>query len=92
MISSNYFLPKTKVADADVIKNLIKLGQSADNTSLMIHKVGNTLFLDDFDIKTELLDKKSDSHRWFKFWVFIIKLLSYENNQVLLIKPYQSQF
>ena len=54
------------VADADVIKNLIKLGQSSEYTSLMIHKVGSTLFLDDFDIKTELLDKQSASHHWFK--------------------------
>ena len=46
--------------------NLIKLGQSSEYTSLMIHKVGSTLFLDDFDIKTELLDKQSASHHWFK--------------------------
>ena len=32
----------------------------------MFHKVGSTLFLDDFDIKTELLDKQSASHHWFK--------------------------
>ena len=67
LYSSNKTLKDVNlVADADVIKNLIKLGQTSENTSMMIHKVGNTLFLDDFDIKTELLDKKSASHHWFK--------------------------
>ena len=54
------------VANAQTIKNLIKLGNSSENVSMMIHKVGDSLFLDDFDVKTELLDKNSSTHKWFK--------------------------
>ena len=54
------------VANASTIQNLIKVGNNSENVSMMIHKIDDTLFLDDFDFKTELLDKNSGTYKWFK--------------------------
>ena len=54
------------MAAADTIKQLIKLGSSSEHVSMMIHRVGDVLFMDDFDIETELFDSHSSSHQWFK--------------------------
>ena len=56
--------------------------KTSETVSMMIHRIDNTLFLDDFDIKTELLDKNSSSHLWFKSILTNILCKGQNYNQV----------
>lgn len=69
------------VSDAENIKQLLKLPYSAKSPiSMVVHKVGNTLLLDEFDIQKYLLRKADDDWKWLR--TFILEhILSYGNEQ-----------
>ena len=54
------------VCEALVIKKLLKIPYSKESVSLMVHRVGNTLLLDEFDIHTHLLRAAENEWTWLK--------------------------
>ncbi|KAH8257625.1 hypothetical protein KR038_005752, partial [Drosophila bunnanda] len=69
------------VSDAENIKQLLKLPYSAQSAiSMVVHKVGNTLLLDEFDIQKYLLRKEDDDWKWLR--TFILEhILTYGDTQ-----------
>ncbi|XP_064541375.1 erythroid differentiation-related factor 1 [Drosophila montana] len=69
------------VSDAENIKQLLKLPYSAKSAiSMVVHKVGNTLLLDEFDIQKYLLRKSDDDWKWLR--TFILEhILAYGEEQ-----------
>ncbi|XP_017096079.2 erythroid differentiation-related factor 1 [Drosophila bipectinata] len=58
------------VSDAENIKQLLKLPYSAQSAiSMVVHKVGNTLLLDEFDIQKYLLRKADDDWKWLRTFI-----------------------
>lgn len=58
------------VADAENIKKLLKLPYTSKGSiSMIVHKVGNTLLLDEFDIQKYLLRKADDDWKWLKTFI-----------------------
>ncbi|KAH8415705.1 hypothetical protein KR222_010436, partial [Zaprionus bogoriensis] len=69
------------VSDAENIKQLLKLPYSAKSAiSMVVHKVGNTLLLDEFDIQKYLLRKADDDWKWLR--TFILEhIMAYGDEQ-----------
>ncbi|EDV94302.1 GH22530 [Drosophila grimshawi] len=65
----------------DCVGELLKLPYSAKSAiSMVVHKVGNTLLLDEFDIQKYLLRKSDDDWKWLR--TFILEhILAYEDEQ-----------
>ncbi|XP_050399399.1 erythroid differentiation-related factor 1 [Patella vulgata] len=62
------------VSDASNIKKLLKMPfSSSSHISMMVHRVGQTLLLDEFDIHQHLLRKEKEEWKWlWKFYEQII--------------------
>ncbi|XP_017769509.1 PREDICTED: erythroid differentiation-related factor 1 [Nicrophorus vespilloides] len=54
------------VSDAENIKNLLKIPYSKGHISMMVHRVENTLLLDDFDIYKHLLRTAKNEWEWLR--------------------------
>lgn len=58
------------VADAENIKKLLKLPYASKGpVSMIVHKVGNTLLLDEFDVQKYLLRKADDDWKWLRTFI-----------------------
>ncbi|EDW73295.1 uncharacterized protein Dwil_GK16732 [Drosophila willistoni] len=70
------------VSDAENIKQLLKLPYSDAQSaiSMVVHKVGNTLLLDEFDIQKYLLRKADDDWKWLRSFI-LEHILTYGDNQ-----------
>ncbi|KAH8301127.1 hypothetical protein KR018_002623, partial [Drosophila ironensis] len=69
------------VSDAENIKQLLKLPYGAQSAiSMVVHKVGNTLLLDEFDIQKYLLRKADDDWKWLRTFI-LDHILSYGDKQ-----------
>ncbi|XP_039487496.1 erythroid differentiation-related factor 1 [Drosophila santomea] len=69
------------VSDAENIKQLLKLPYSAQSAiSMVVHKVGNTLLLDEFDIQKYLLRKADDDWKWLRSFI-LEHVLTYGDTQ-----------
>lgn len=66
------------VSDAENIKNLLKLPYSHGNISMMVHRVENTLLIDDFDVYKHLLRTAEKEWEWLRkfFYEHIRKSLT----------------
>lgn len=65
------------VADAENIKKLLKLPYASKGAvSMTVHKVGNTLLLDEFDIQKYLLRKADDDWSWLRTFI-MEQIMSY---------------
>lgn len=58
------------VSDAENIKKLLKLPYSKGTISMMVHRVGNTLLIDDFDIHKYLLKEVESEWTWLRKFFF----------------------
>lgn len=75
------------VSDAENIKNLLKIPYHKGHVSMMVHRVENTLLLDDFDIYQHLLRTAETEWEWLrKFFYENIKSDVGEENRKLYIK------
>ncbi|KAG4071255.1 hypothetical protein HA402_003959 [Bradysia odoriphaga] len=71
------------VSSAENIKNLLKLPYSPKSTiSMMVHRIENTLLLDDFDLYKFLLQQADDDWKWLR--KFIFENLSPKDRSMLL--------
>ncbi|XP_037907220.1 erythroid differentiation-related factor 1 [Hermetia illucens] len=58
------------VSDAENIKNLLKLPYSPKNAiSMMVHRIGNTLLIDEFDLQKYLLRQADDDWKWLRTFI-----------------------
>ncbi|XP_065360485.1 erythroid differentiation-related factor 1 [Calliphora vicina] len=65
------------VADAENIKKLLKLPYTSQGAiSMIVHKVGNTILLDEFDIQKYLLRKADDDWKWLRSFI-LEQILAY---------------
>lgn len=75
------------VSDAENIKKLLKIPYCKGHISMMVHRVENTLLLDDFDIYKHLLRTAETEWEWFrKFFYENINSEVAEENRKLYIK------
>ncbi|KAK7109467.1 hypothetical protein V1264_013501 [Littorina saxatilis] len=54
------------VSDAENIKRLLKIPFENSHASLMVHRVGRTLLLDNFDVHKHLLRQESENWIWLR--------------------------
>lgn len=58
------------VSDAENIKRLLKLPYAPKSPiSMMVHKVGNALLIDEFDIQKYLLRRADDDWKWLRTFI-----------------------
>lgn len=59
------------VSNAENIKKLLKLPYSSNCTiSMMVHRIGNTLLIDDFDVHRFLLQQEDCNWNWLKTFIY----------------------
>lgn len=73
------------VTNAENIKKLLKLPYAASNCtiSMMVHSIGNTLLIDDFDVHRFLLQQEDYNWKWLKSFIcehFITRMNDHERN------------
>ncbi|KAL5017442.1 hypothetical protein ScPMuIL_007031 [Solemya velum] len=54
------------ISDARNIKKLLKMPFSKSHISMMVHRIGESILLDDFDIHKHLLRQEKDDWRWLR--------------------------
>ncbi|XP_055603523.1 erythroid differentiation-related factor 1-like [Uranotaenia lowii] len=77
------------VSDAENIKRLLKLPYSRKSViSMMVHRIENTLLIDEFDVAKYLLRQNESEWHWLRTFVYenILKSLN-ENEKKLSIHP-----
>lgn len=75
------------VSDAENIKNLLKIPYHKGHISMMVHRVENTLLLDDFDIYKHLLRTAETEWEWLrKFFYENVESNVAEEDRKLYIK------
>uniref|UniRef100_A0A1B0D9L3 Uncharacterized protein n=1 Tax=Phlebotomus papatasi TaxID=29031 RepID=A0A1B0D9L3_PHLPP len=75
------------VCDAEIIKRLLMLPYSRNSSlSLMVHRIGNTLLIDEFDIHKYLLRQSPVEWDWLKRFIYdkIINSLTDEERMFLM--------
>lgn len=75
------------VSDAENIKKLLKIPYCKGHISMMVHRIENTLLLDDFDIYKHLLRTAETEWEWLrKFFYENVNTKVVEENRKLYIK------
>ena len=84
MVCENYFNYSNDLFQN--IKKLLKIPYSKNNVSMMVHRVGDTLLLDDFDIHKHLLRKQETDWEWMRkfFYENVMESVRAENAKVRL--------
>ncbi|XP_014260626.1 erythroid differentiation-related factor 1 [Cimex lectularius] len=74
------------VSDAENIKKLLKIPYSDSTVSMMVHRVENTLLIDEFDIHKHLLSRAENDWTWLRKFFFdhIIETLSAKDKSISL--------
>jgi len=59
----------------------LKIAYSKSNVSMMVHRVGNTLMLDDFDIHRYLLRQQDEDWKWLRkfFYETVLRNMKQRN-------------
>lgn len=59
------------ISDSENIKNLLKIPYSDNKVlSYFVHRIGNTLLIDEFDLHKYLLWKSEDDWRWLRQFIY----------------------
>ncbi|XP_064630456.1 erythroid differentiation-related factor 1-like [Lineus longissimus] len=74
------------ITDAENIKKLMKIPYSKSHVSMMVHRVGNTLLLDEFDVHKHLLRQQKDDWQWLRKFYYETVLESMQNDKSFLRK------
>uniref|UniRef100_A0A182QN91 Erythroid differentiation-related factor 1 n=1 Tax=Anopheles farauti TaxID=69004 RepID=A0A182QN91_9DIPT len=77
------------VSDAENIKRLLKLPYSRKSViSMIVHRIENTLLIDEFDVAKYLLQQEEAEWQWLRSFIYenIIKSLS-DNERKLYLHP-----
>ncbi|CAH1982006.1 unnamed protein product [Acanthoscelides obtectus] len=80
------------ISDAENIKKLLKIPYNKAHISMMVHRIENTLLIDDFDIYKHLLRTAETEWEWLrKFFIENINRATYEEDKHLYIKSRQRE-
>lgn len=75
------------VSDAENIKKLLKIPYHKGHISMMVHRIENTLLIDDFDIYKHLLKTAETEWEWLKKFFFEnINRATYEEDKHMFIQ------
>uniref|UniRef100_A0AAG5CYV1 Erythroid differentiation-related factor 1 n=1 Tax=Anopheles atroparvus TaxID=41427 RepID=A0AAG5CYV1_ANOAO len=77
------------VSDAENIKRLLKLPYSSKSViSMIVHRIENTLLIDEFDVAKYLLRQEESEWQWLRSFIYenILKSLS-DNERKLFLHP-----
>lgn len=77
------------VSNAENIKRLLKLPYAANSSiSMMVHRIENTLLIDDFDIHKYLLQQANDDWQWLRSFIYenILSSLSDPERNLIISK------
>lgn len=59
------------VANADNIKRLLKLPYAPNSTiSMIVHRIGSTLLIDDFDLQRFLMQQEDCNWKWLRSFIY----------------------
>ncbi|KAI5706751.1 hypothetical protein M8J75_010996 [Diaphorina citri] len=80
------------VSDAENIKKLLKIPYSASPVSMVVHRIENTLLLDEFDLHSHLLKQSESDWGWMRK-VFVKHFLQNMSGENMIVrkhpKPHQ---
>ncbi|KAG7167739.1 Erythroid differentiation-related factor 1-like [Homarus americanus] len=80
------------VSDAENIKKLLKIPYNPKaHVSMMIHRVGKTLLIDDFDVYKYLLRQSEKEWHWLRRFFFEHVLQSLTQKENVLVRPNKSR-
>lgn len=58
------------IANSDIIKQILKLPYAPKSTiSMMVHRIGNTLLIDDFDLQRFLMQQEDCNWQWLRSFI-----------------------
>ena len=57
------------IADSDCIKKLLLMPFDSTTISLMVHRIGNSLLIDEFDLANHLIRNESKQWSWLKRFI-----------------------
>lgn len=83
------------ISDSENIKNLLKAPYSDNNVlSYFVHRVGNTLLIDDFDLHKYLLWKSEEDWRWLRSFIYenVLSRLKEKDRRPIPIQHKTSEF
>ncbi|XP_069191990.1 erythroid differentiation-related factor 1 isoform X2 [Procambarus clarkii] len=80
------------VSDAENIKKLLKIPYNPKaHVSMMIHRVGKTLLIDEFDVYKYLLRQSEKEWHWLRRFFFEHVLQSLTHKENVLVRPNKSR-
>lgn len=81
------------ISDSENIKNLLKIPYSDNNVlSYFVHRVGNTLLIDDFDLHKYLLWKSEEDWQWLRSFIYENVLSQTKDRKSIPIKHKTREF
>ena len=83
------------ISDSENIKNLLKIPYSDNKVlSYFVHRIGNTLLIDEFDLHKYLLWKSEDDWRWLRSFIYenVISRLKEKDRKPIPIKYKTREF
>lgn len=83
------------ISDSENIKNLLKIPYSDNNVlSYFVHRIGNTLLIDDFDLHKYLLWKSEEDWTWLRSFIYenVIRRLKETDRKPIPIKHKTREF
>ena len=78
------------VSDGENIKKLLKIPYSKSPISMVVHRVGKTLLLDDFDIHRYLLRRSASEWEWIRKFFYEIVLSQIDKVSQIMIRQISS--
>lgn len=83
------------ISASENIKNLLKIPYSNDNAlSYFVHRIGNTLLIDDFDLQKYLLWKSEEDWKWLRSFIYenVLSRLKEKDRRPMPIQLKTSEF
>ncbi|XP_074643742.1 erythroid differentiation-related factor 1-like [Tubulanus polymorphus] len=69
------------ISDSDNIKKLLKIPYSKSHVSMMVHRVGKTILIDEFDVHKHLLRQQKDDWKWLRNFYYDTVLQSMQGEK-----------
>ncbi|KAL7647354.1 UNVERIFIED_CONTAM: hypothetical protein RMT77_000950 [Armadillidium vulgare] len=82
------------VSDAENIKKLLKMAYKPNtHLSMMVHRIGKTILIDDFDIYKYLLRRGHNEWKWLRkfFYEHVLESLDERKEQNVIVRPDKSR-
>lgn len=74
------------ISDAENIKKLLKMPYSNSHISMMVHRIGKTLLLDEFDVHRHLLRESQKQWEWLRNFFYDTVLASLQEKEKVALR------